>query len=137
MVSKKRSLEDAASPKAKKSKLAAEGSTDKKQKKVKAKVKVDNPLESSSNIVPEEIDFPRGGGTTFTPQEVKAIKAEALKEADDLFKVRMKCVVSSFPRLCAARRNMRRRQKSYAKSRMQRVKAKQPRAAERKQMLFE
>ena len=137
MVSKKRSLEDAASPKAKKSKLAAEGSTDKKQKKVKAKVKVDNPLESSSNIVPEEIDFPRGGGTTFTPQEVKAIKAEALKEADDLFKVRMKCVVSSFPRLCAARRNMRRRQKSYAKSRKQRVKAKRSRAVERNQMLFE
>jgi rRNA biogenesis protein RRP5 len=137
MVSKKRSLEDAASPKAKKSKLAAEGSTDKKQKKVKAKVKADNPLESSSNIVPEEIDFPRGGGTTFTPQEVMAIKAEALKEADDLFKVRMKCAVSLFPRLCAARRNIRRRQKSYAKSRMQRVKAMQPRAAERKQMLFE
>ena len=136
MVSKKRTLEDAASPKAKKSKLAAEASADKKQKKVKAKIHVDNSLESS-NIVPEEIDFPRGGGTTFTPQEVKAIKAEALKEADDLFKVRMECAVSLFPCLCATRRNMRRRQKNYAKSQMQRVKAKQPRAAERKQMLFE
>ena len=137
MVSKKRSLEDAASPKAKKSKLAAEGSTDKKQKKVKAKVKADNPLENSSNIVPEEIDFPRGGGTTFTPQEVKAIKAEALKEADDLFKVRMKCAVSLFPRLCATRRNMRGRQKNYTESRMQRIKAKRSRAVERKQMPFE
>jgi rRNA biogenesis protein RRP5 len=102
MVSKKRSLEDATSTKAKKSKLAAEGSTDKKQKKVKAKVKVDNPLEHS-NIVPEEIDFPRGGGTTFTPQEVKAIRAEAIKEADDLFKVRMQCIVSMFSRLCVLR----------------------------------
>jgi hypothetical protein len=137
MVSKKRSLEDAASPKAKKSKLAAEGGSDKKRKNFKAKTQVDNPLENSSNIVPEEIDFPRGGGTTFTPQEVKAIKAEASMEADDLFNVRMKCVVSLFPCLCVARRNMRRRQKSYAKSRMQRAKAKQPRAAERKQMLFE
>jgi rRNA biogenesis protein RRP5 len=101
MASKKRSLEDAISPKAKKSKLAAKGNTDKKQKKVKAKVKVDYPLERSSNIVPEEIDFPRGGGTTFTPQEVKAIRTEALKEADDLFKVRMQCVGSMFSRLCA------------------------------------
>ncbi len=90
MVSKKRNLEDATSPKTKKSKLAAEGSTDKKQKKVKAKVKADKPLETTSNIVPEEIDFPRGGGTTFTPQEVKAIRADAMKEADDLFKVRMR-----------------------------------------------
>ena len=90
MVSKKRNLEDDASPKAKKkSKLAAEASTDKKQKKVKAKVKADKPLETTSNIVPEDIDFPRGGGTTFTPQEVKAIRAEAMTEADDLFKVRM------------------------------------------------
>jgi rRNA biogenesis protein RRP5 len=94
MVSKKRNLEDGKSPKAKKSKLAAEASTDKKQKKVKAKVKADKPLETTSNIVPEEIDFPRGGGTTFTPQEVKAIRAEAKKEADDLFKVRMQYIVS-------------------------------------------
>jgi rRNA biogenesis protein RRP5 len=100
MVSKKRSLEDAASPKAKKSKLAAGGSTDKKEKRAKAKVQ--KPLEHASNVVPEEIDFPRGGGTTFTAQEVKAIRAEAMKEADDLFKVRMRCLVSIFPRLRAA-----------------------------------
>lgn len=86
MVSKKRILEDAASPKAKKSKLAAEGSTNKKLKKAKAKV--DKPLQHASNIFPEEIDFPRGGGSAFTPQEVKAIRAEAMKEADELFKVR-------------------------------------------------
>jgi rRNA biogenesis protein RRP5 len=101
MVSKKRNLEDETPPKAKKSKLAAEASTDKKQKKVKAKVKADKPLETTSNIVPEEIDFPRGGGTTFTPQEVKAIRADAKKEADDLFKVRMQYVVSFFSYLYA------------------------------------
>jgi rRNA biogenesis protein RRP5 len=87
MVSKKRSLEDAASPKAKKSKVAADGSTEKKEKR--AKSKGDKPLEHTLNAVPEEIDFPRGGGTTFTAQEVKAIRAEAIKEADDLFKVRV------------------------------------------------
>ena len=36
----------------------------------------------------EEVDFPRGGGTTFTPLEVKAIRAEAVKEANaELFEV--------------------------------------------------
>lgn len=101
MVSKKRNLEDDTSPKAKKSKLAAEASTDKKHKRLRAKVKADKPLETTSNIVPEEINFPRGGGTTFTPQEVKAIRADAKKEADDLFKVRMQYVVSIFSRLYA------------------------------------
>jgi len=93
MVSKKRNLEDDISPKPKKSKLAAEASRDKKQKKVKANVKADKPPETTSNVVPEEIDFPRGGGTTFTPHEVKAIRAEAMTEADDLFKVRMQYIV--------------------------------------------
>ena len=100
MVSKKRCLEDAASPKAKKSKLAADGSTDKRDKKAKAKV--GKPLENASNVVPEEIDFPRGGGTTFTAQEVKAIRAEARKEADELFKVRMRCLMHAFSCLYCA-----------------------------------
>ncbi|KAF9040398.1 nucleic acid-binding protein [Hymenopellis radicata] len=40
-----------------------------------------------SKLTPNEIDFPRGGGTSFTPLEVKTIRAEALKEADqELFK---------------------------------------------------
>jgi hypothetical protein len=134
MVSKKRNLEDDTSPKAKKSKLAAEASTDKKQKKVKAKVKADKPLETTSNVVLEEIDFPRGGGTTFTPQEVKAIRAEAMTEADDLFKVRMQCVVSVSPAYMRER-NTNIRQNGYAKSRMPRVKARQT-EAKRKQMLF-
>jgi hypothetical protein len=54
MVSKKRSLEDASSPKAKKSKPAADGSTDKKEKRTKAKV--GKPLEHTLNVVPEEAD---------------------------------------------------------------------------------
>jgi rRNA biogenesis protein RRP5 len=104
MVSKKRNLEDDTSPKAKKPKLAAGPSTDKKQKKVKAKVKADKPLETTLNIVPEEIDFPRGGGTTFTPHEVKAIRAEAMTEADDLFKVRMQYVVFMLsPLICCVK----------------------------------
>jgi len=38
---------------------------------------------------PDEIDFPRGGGSSFTPLEQKAIRSEAIKEADaDIFKVR-------------------------------------------------
>ena len=89
MGSKKRNLEDATSPKAKKSKVAiAKGRTDKKEKKAKAKA--DKPLQHTSNLVPEEIDFPRGGGTSYTPQEVKAIRAEAIEEAEEeLFKVQM------------------------------------------------
>lgn len=33
--------------------------------------------------VSEDVDFPRGGGTSFTPLEVKTIRAEAVKEADE------------------------------------------------------
>jgi len=44
--------------------------------------------EIPSALVADEVDFPRGGGTVFTPLEVKAIRAEAAKEADEaLFKV--------------------------------------------------
>lgn len=37
-----------------------------------------------------DIDFPRGGGSSFTPLETKAIRAEALQELKDeqIFKVR-------------------------------------------------
>jgi len=93
MVSKKRSLEDATSPKAKKIK-PAEGNAGKRERKegkgqTNRKAEKTEPLQHTSNIVPEEIDFPRGGGTTYTAQEVKTIRAEAIKEAEDeLFKVR-------------------------------------------------
>lgn len=41
-----------------------------------------------SSLVSGEVDFPRGGGTTFTPLEVKSIRTEAVKEAnEELFKV--------------------------------------------------
>lgn len=37
---------------------------------------------------PDEVDFPRGGGTTLSALEVKAIQREGVKEADqELFKV--------------------------------------------------
>ncbi|KAH9065673.1 nucleic acid-binding protein [Lactarius vividus] len=87
MVSKKRGLEDATSPRAKKIK-PAERSADKKEgKEKKASRKAEKPKPLQHTIAPEEIDFPRGGGTTYTPQEVKAIRAEAIKEAEEeLFK---------------------------------------------------
>lgn len=44
----------------------------------------------STLLVQEDVDFPRGGGTSLTPMEVKTIRAEAAKEADEvLFKVSM------------------------------------------------
>ncbi|EEB97388.1 hypothetical protein MPER_03302, partial [Moniliophthora perniciosa FA553] len=43
------------------------------------------PAATTSTLTTEEVDFPRGGGTTFTPLEVKTIRAEAAKEAEDLF----------------------------------------------------
>jgi hypothetical protein len=50
--------------------------------------KIDTPLQSTSNLSRVEVDFPRGGGTSFTPLEVKTIRAEAVKEAnDEMFKV--------------------------------------------------
>ena len=57
------------------------------------RVKHSNPNNEKSSDVsllrPEEVDFPRGGGTDFTPVEYKAIRAEALKELDEenVFKV--------------------------------------------------
>jgi rRNA biogenesis protein RRP5 len=44
--------------------------------------------DTTKSLLTEEVDFPRGGGTTFTPLEVKAIRAEAVKEANaELFEV--------------------------------------------------
>lgn len=46
----------------------------------------------------DEVDFPRGGGTSFTPLEVKTIRAEAVKEAnEELFQVRCIRISSSEP----------------------------------------
>ena len=81
--STKRTLEDAGedtSPK--KIKLAPK--PEKKRKSEGAQV----PVQASSGPS-DEVDFPRGGGTSITPAEVKTIRAEAQREAnEDVFRVR-------------------------------------------------
>ncbi|KIM88562.1 hypothetical protein PILCRDRAFT_813517 [Piloderma croceum F 1598] len=65
-----------------------EGSSTHRAKKVKLADKDKNSkakeqlIEAPSKLTTEEVDFPRGGGSSFTPIEVKAIRAEALREAD-------------------------------------------------------
>ncbi|KAI0801037.1 hypothetical protein C8Q74DRAFT_1239986 [Fomes fomentarius] len=69
---KKRVLEETSgNPKAKKSKTE-EKPRDKAQPKP----------QHLSALVADDIDFPRGGGTSLTPLEVKTLRAEAAKEAD-------------------------------------------------------
>ena len=51
----------------------------KKPKKIKFN---NDTLKSTSKLAPDEIDFPRGGGSAFTPLEYKKIRTEAFKEAD-------------------------------------------------------
>jgi rRNA biogenesis protein RRP5 len=52
------------------------------------KSRTNNTAKTTSSFLTEEVDFPRGGGTSFTPLEVKAIRAEAVKEAnEELFEV--------------------------------------------------
>ncbi|KAF8640392.1 hypothetical protein AX17_000062 [Amanita inopinata Kibby_2008] len=73
MAAQKRPFEDASTtPRAKKSKIA--NST---------RVKTVKPPQPASNVFAEEVDFPRGGGTSLTPAEVKTIRAEAVKEANE------------------------------------------------------
>ncbi|KAI0652084.1 hypothetical protein C8Q79DRAFT_76749 [Trametes meyenii] len=72
---KKRVLDEASgTPKAKKTK------TERSQKQTKDQPR--KPSEPASSLVTDEIDFPRGGGTTLTPLEVKSLRAEAAREAD-------------------------------------------------------
>ncbi|TDL28208.1 nucleic acid-binding protein [Rickenella mellea] len=76
-MSIKRNLEDKPLlPKSKKQKLL-ESEEPSRPRQDKAQPKV------ASALISEEIDFPRGGGTSFTPLEYKVIQAEARKEADD------------------------------------------------------
>jgi rRNA biogenesis protein RRP5 len=78
MAAQKRSSNDAASNRKSKKPRTEEKSKPKENKVEK----------SATALTLEEVDFPRGGGTSFTPLEVKAIRAEAVKEADEaLFKV--------------------------------------------------
>lgn len=49
-------------------------------------------VQPASTLLTEEFDFPRGGGTTLTPAEVKATRAEGVKEAnEELIKVCPSC----------------------------------------------
>ncbi|KAJ7786117.1 hypothetical protein B0H16DRAFT_1670341 [Mycena metata] len=58
-------------------------STARKSKKTKTtNAPNENAPQPASKLVSDEVDFPRGGGTSFTPLEVKAIRAEAVKEAN-------------------------------------------------------
>ena len=76
----KRANDDSTGPKAKKTKVD--------HKSQKRQSLADKPAQPASNLIAEEVDFPRGGGTSFTPLEVKAIRAEAVKEAnEELFRV--------------------------------------------------
>ncbi|KAJ8702367.1 rRNA biogenesis protein rrp5 [Pleurotus ostreatus] len=38
---------------------------------------------AASTLISEEVDFPRGGGTSLSALEVKTLRAEAVKEADE------------------------------------------------------
>ncbi|KAF9527766.1 hypothetical protein CPB83DRAFT_376457 [Crepidotus variabilis] len=80
MAAQKRTLEDSTSTlKAKKPRTEID--------KGKGKIRTSTTGQASHALPTEEVDFPRGGGTSFTPLEVKAIRAEAVKEANaELFK---------------------------------------------------
>lgn len=79
MAGQKRVLEDNSFRNVKKSKLSTDRLTDVPEK----------PVQLISNLMNEEVDFPRGGGTSLTAAEVKAIRAEATQEAnEELFAVR-------------------------------------------------
>lgn len=80
MPGHKRLQETSSSQKSKKAKLSEDGKASKNTP--------DKQVRSTSNLVSQEVDFPRGGGTSFTPLEVKTIRAEAIKEAnEELFDV--------------------------------------------------
>lgn len=81
MPGQKRSLQDSATAhKSKKPKISDDAKV--------GKTAYEKSLQSASALVPEDVDFPRGGGTSFTPLEVKSIRAEAFKEAnEELFHV--------------------------------------------------
>ncbi|KAF7799308.1 hypothetical protein EIP86_010540 [Pleurotus ostreatoroseus] len=76
----KRARDDTSgTPKAKKSRVD--------NKQTKQKTDSEKPHQPPTTLLTEDVDFPRGGGTSFTALEVKAIRAEAAKEADqELFK---------------------------------------------------
>ena len=98
----KRARDDTSgTPKAKKSRVD--------NKQTKQKTDSEKPHQPPTTLLTEDVDFPRGGGTSFTALEVKAIRAEAAKEADqELFKVRF-ANTHMHPFLCRYRRRPARR----------------------------
>ena len=78
---KKRVLDEAAvSPKAKKTKTEGQSK--------KTREKNETGTAPPTTLISDDIDFPRGGGTSLTPLEVKTLRTEAAKEADkELFQV--------------------------------------------------
>ena len=77
MASKKRSSDDTVLTKRKKPKLS------------QTQPPAEENVPSTSLLRPDDVDFPRGGGTSLTAVEYKSVKAEALKElqAELVFKV--------------------------------------------------
>ncbi|KAL5519222.1 RRP5 [Sanghuangporus vaninii] len=64
-------------------KRSSESASTGQRKKAKTSDKTEDRLQPVSVLQREEVDFPRGGGTSFTPVEYKSIRAEALKELND------------------------------------------------------
>ena len=59
-----------------------------KTKKPRTDVPKTEQPKPTTSLLTADVDFPRGGGTSFTPLEVKALRAEAVKEANaELFEV--------------------------------------------------
>jgi rRNA biogenesis protein RRP5 len=75
---------------AQKRRLKDDSSGQKKSKKAKIPAKsAKERKEDATSTLPvsaltlEEVDFPRGGGTSLTPLEVKTIQAEAYREVNE------------------------------------------------------
>ena len=80
MGTKKRLSDEASLPRKKKAKL----SNVRHQENESAPV---------ATVLPGEVDFPRGGGSAFTPAEYKSIRNEAFREADEELDVRVRTML--------------------------------------------
>lgn len=89
MAPKKRPLDDASSASTSKKAKGTPKEKSLKSTKSSASAEAEFPAPTfASSIIRDEVDFVRGGGTSFTPFEVKTIQREGLEEADkELFKV--------------------------------------------------
>ncbi|KAL5533988.1 hypothetical protein ACEPAG_448 [Sanghuangporus baumii] len=64
-------------------KRSSESASTGQRKKARTSDKNEDRPQPASVLQQQEVDFPRGGGTSFTPVEYKAIREEALKELND------------------------------------------------------